>query len=73
MFAVIYLPIVALIFTSVVAEAHSSTNSYLSEADKARLKKVIEPGFKLEDVPSVHYAVLGYTLTGDTIPKTAVC
>ncbi|XP_033219779.1 dolichyl-diphosphooligosaccharide--protein glycosyltransferase subunit 2 [Belonocnema kinseyi] len=67
----IYLPLVALFFASVIAEAPSSTNSYLSDSDRTRLKKVIEPGFKLESVSAVHYAVLGYTLTGDSIPQTA--
>lgn len=63
--------ILALIVASVIAEVPSSTSSYLSDLDRARLKKVIEPGFKLTDVSAVHYAVLGYTLNGDVVPKAA--
>lgn len=64
--------ILGLIFVSVLAETPSSTSSYLSDADRVRLRKVIEPGFQLNDVSAVHYAVLGHNLIGDTIPRTAV-
>lgn len=52
--------------------APTSTSSYLSNADKARLKKVIEPGFQLTDLASLHYAVVGYKLIGEAVPKSAV-
>lgn len=65
--------ILAIIVASAFAEG-PSTNSYLSDSDRDRLKELIKPGFQLGDIPAVHYAVLGFTLTGDTIPKTAeVC
>ncbi|XP_043477355.1 dolichyl-diphosphooligosaccharide--protein glycosyltransferase subunit 2 [Leptopilina heterotoma] len=63
--------ILGLIFVSVIAETPSSTSSYLSDADRVRLRKVIESGFQLDDVSAVHYAVLGHNLIGDTIPRTA--
>lgn len=50
----------------------SSTSSYLSAADKSRLKKVIETGFQLTNLPGVHYAVIGYNIIGEPIPKSAV-
>ncbi|XP_012256271.2 dolichyl-diphosphooligosaccharide--protein glycosyltransferase subunit 2 [Athalia rosae] len=49
----------------------SSTSSYLSVADKTRLKKVVEPGFQLSDLPALHYAAVSYKLLGDAIPKNA--
>ncbi|XP_011141992.1 dolichyl-diphosphooligosaccharide--protein glycosyltransferase subunit 2 [Harpegnathos saltator] len=56
------------------AEVLLSTNSYLSVADKARLKNILEPGFQLQDVPTVYYAVSGYKFLGEAIPKTdAIC
>lgn len=54
------------------AEISLSTNSYLSVTDKARLKGILEPGFQLQNVPSVYYAISGYKLLGETIPKTDV-
>lgn len=49
-----------------------STNSYLTDDDKNRLQKVLEPGFKLSDVQSTYYAVLGYKLLAKAIPNSAV-
>ncbi|XP_008550108.1 dolichyl-diphosphooligosaccharide--protein glycosyltransferase subunit 2 [Microplitis demolitor] len=48
-----------------------STNSYLTDDDKNRLQKVLEPGFKLSDVQSTYYAVLGYKLLAKAIPNSA--
>ncbi|XP_070521731.1 dolichyl-diphosphooligosaccharide--protein glycosyltransferase subunit 2 isoform X2 [Cardiocondyla obscurior] len=51
-----------------------STNSYLSVADRVRLKNTLESGFQLDDVPSIHYAVSGYKLLGEAISKKdAIC
>ncbi|XP_058805642.1 dolichyl-diphosphooligosaccharide--protein glycosyltransferase subunit 2 [Phymastichus coffea] len=51
------------------ADVPSSTNSYLTVADKLRLKKVLEPGHKLLDLAQTHYAVLGYKLLNEPITK----
>ncbi|XP_011308202.1 dolichyl-diphosphooligosaccharide--protein glycosyltransferase subunit 2 [Fopius arisanus] len=50
-------------------EVPTSTNSYLSQIDRARLRQVVEPGFKLTDVASVYHAVLGYKLLNEAIPN----
>ncbi|XP_015115503.1 dolichyl-diphosphooligosaccharide--protein glycosyltransferase subunit 2 [Diachasma alloeum] len=55
-------------------DAPTTTNSYLSETDRARLRGVVEPGFKLTDVASVYHAVLGYKLLNEAIPRPSdVC
>ncbi|XP_029170574.1 dolichyl-diphosphooligosaccharide--protein glycosyltransferase subunit 2 [Nylanderia fulva] len=72
--AVIPLLLVALCAHSALSEVSQSTNSYLSAADRVRLKSILEPGFQLQDVPSVYYAVSGYKLLGEAIPNTnAIC
>ncbi|KAL0132060.1 hypothetical protein PUN28_000081 [Cardiocondyla obscurior] len=56
------------------SEVMQSTNSYLSVADRVRLKNTLESGFQLDDVPSIHYAVSGYKLLGEAISKKdAIC
>ncbi|XP_053978808.1 dolichyl-diphosphooligosaccharide--protein glycosyltransferase subunit 2 [Hylaeus anthracinus] len=50
-------------------EAQQSTNSYLTVADKAHFKKILEPGLKSNDVSLVYYAVYGYKLLGETLPN----
>ncbi|XP_032674890.1 dolichyl-diphosphooligosaccharide--protein glycosyltransferase subunit 2 [Odontomachus brunneus] len=67
---VLPLVLVALSAYSTHAEVSLSTNSYLSIADKARLKSILEPGFQLQDISTVYYAVSGYKLLGEAIPKT---
>lgn len=49
-----------------------STNFYLTENDKLRLLKVLEPGFQLNDVQSTFYAVLGYKLLDKAVPNSSV-
>ncbi|KAL7288119.1 hypothetical protein TKK_0017782 [Trichogramma kaykai] len=44
----------------IAADVPTSTNSYLTKDDKLRLKKVLEPGFKFQDLASLHYAIVGY-------------
>lgn len=52
--------------------AASTTSAYLSVADRERLKNVF--AWDLTDLPSLHYAVLGYKLLATPVPKTAeVC
>ncbi|KYQ60019.1 Dolichyl-diphosphooligosaccharide--protein glycosyltransferase subunit 2, partial [Trachymyrmex zeteki] len=67
--AVLPLILVALCSNCAFSEVTQSTNSYLSVADRARLKNILETGFQLDDVPSVYYAVSGYNLLGQTISK----
>ncbi|KYN32281.1 Dolichyl-diphosphooligosaccharide--protein glycosyltransferase subunit 2 [Trachymyrmex septentrionalis] len=62
--------LVALCSNCAFSEVTQSTNSYLSMADRARLKNILEPGFQLDDIPSVYYTVNGYKLLGQTISKT---
>ncbi|XP_074099951.1 oligosaccharide transferase delta subunit [Cotesia typhae] len=51
-----------------------STNFYLTENDKLRLLKVLEPGLQLNDVQSTYYAVLGYKLLDKAVPNSSdVC
>lgn len=57
---------------TILSEVLLSTNSYLSLADKARLKQILEPGFQSEDISTVHYAVSGYKLLGEAVPKADV-
>ena len=64
--------IAAIINSSLTADVPSSTNSYLTTADKARMKKVLEPGLKSQDLANVHYSVLGYKHMKDSITRTAV-
>ncbi|GAB1868025.1 Dolichyl-diphosphooligosaccharide--protein glycosyltransferase subunit 2 [Camponotus japonicus] len=72
--AVLPLLLVALCAHSAFSEVSQSTNSYLSAADRVRLKSILEPGFQLKDVPTVYYAASGYKLLGEAIPKAdAIC
>lgn len=59
-------------FVAAIEEPVTSTNSYLLESDKLRFKKILENGFKLEDLPSVYYAVQGYKLLNEATPKASV-
>ncbi|XP_066589256.1 dolichyl-diphosphooligosaccharide--protein glycosyltransferase subunit 2 [Prorops nasuta] len=61
--------IVASVNLAVIAESPSSTSAYLSSNDKARLKKILEPGLELKDLSAVYYAVYGYKLIGEPIPS----
>lgn len=70
--AVLPLLLVALCAHSAFSEVSQSTNSYLSVADRVRLKSILEPGFQLKDVPTVYYAASGYKLLGEAIPKADV-
>ncbi|KAK7866677.1 hypothetical protein R5R35_006061 [Gryllus longicercus] len=47
----------------------TTTAAYLADTDKARLKQVFSGAWDLKDLPSIHYAVLGYKLLGQTVPK----
>ncbi|XP_068992758.1 dolichyl-diphosphooligosaccharide--protein glycosyltransferase subunit 2 isoform X1 [Neodiprion pinetum] len=69
-----WLPLIASTLACVALSASvspTSTSSFLSKADITRLKKVVEPGFELKDLATLHYAVIGYNLVGETIPKNA--
>lgn len=55
-----------------VSDGATTTAAYLSASDKIRLKEVLNVGWELQDLPSVHYAVLGYKLLGETVPKPQV-
>lgn len=70
--AVLPLVLVVLCAHSVFSEVSQSTNSYLSVADRVRLKNILDPGFQLQDIPAVYYAVDGYKFLGETIPKIDV-
>ncbi|KDQ71487.1 dolichyl-diphosphooligosaccharide--protein glycosyltransferase subunit 2 [Zootermopsis nevadensis] len=52
-----------------VSDGATTTASYLSASDRIRLKQVLSVGWDLTDLPSVHYAVLGYKLLGEAVPK----
>lgn len=67
--AVLSLVLVVLCAHSTFSEVSQSTNSYLSVADRVRLKSILEPGFQLQDIPAVYYATNGYKLLGEAIPK----
>ncbi|XP_071633205.1 dolichyl-diphosphooligosaccharide--protein glycosyltransferase subunit 2 isoform X2 [Temnothorax longispinosus] len=67
--AALPLVLVALCSHSAFSEVTQSTNSYLSTADRVRLKSILKSGFQLDDVPSVYYAVSGYKLLGEAISK----
>ncbi|KAM0731800.1 Dolichyl-diphosphooligosaccharide--protein glycosyltransferase subunit 2 [Formica fusca] len=72
--AVLSLVLVVLCAHSTFSEVSQSTNSYLSVADRVRLKSILEPGFQLQDIPAVYYATNGYKLLGEAIPKIdAIC
>ncbi|XP_067009098.1 dolichyl-diphosphooligosaccharide--protein glycosyltransferase subunit 2 [Anabrus simplex] len=47
----------------------TTTSSYLSDADRSRLKKVFAGALDYKDLLSVHYSVLGYKLLGEAVPK----
>jgi ABC-type phosphate transport system permease subunit len=55
-----------------VGDGATTTASYLSAADRMRLKHVLSVAWDLQDIPSVHYAVLGYKLLGEAVPKQQV-
>jgi hypothetical protein len=57
---------------SAYSEISQSANSYLSIADRLRLKNIVKSGFQLEDVPTVYYAVNGYQYLGEAIPNADV-
>ncbi|XP_015594118.1 dolichyl-diphosphooligosaccharide--protein glycosyltransferase subunit 2 [Cephus cinctus] len=63
--------LIVLIMMAWSTSNHPSTDSYLSVADKARFKKVIDPGFKLDDLSTAYYAVIGYQLIEEPVPKSA--
>ena len=44
-------------------------SSFFSTVDKQRLKKVFDSSLK-EDLTSLHYAILGYKLLGETAPNS---
>jgi len=46
-----------------------TTPTYLSNGDRARLKQVFDSAWSLNELPSIHYAILGYKLLGEKIPK----
>ncbi|KAJ9584791.1 hypothetical protein L9F63_020879, partial [Diploptera punctata] len=52
-----------------LSDGATTTASYLSTSDRARLKQVFNSAWELKDLPSVHYAVLGFKLLGEAIPK----
>ncbi|XP_043284195.1 dolichyl-diphosphooligosaccharide--protein glycosyltransferase subunit 2 [Venturia canescens] len=64
--------IAAILIPPIIAapEEPTSTSSYLTQSDRIHLKTVIEPGFKFSDVETTFYAVIGYRLLGEPIPKT---
>lgn len=49
-----------------------STNSYLTTADRLHLKKILEPGLTSNDIAFTYYAVQGYVLLGEVLPKKLV-
>jgi hypothetical protein len=55
-----------------VGDGATTTASYLSASDRIRLKQVLSVAWDLKDLPSVHYAVLGYKLLGEAVPKPQV-
>jgi hypothetical protein len=55
-----------------VSDGATTTASYLSTADRLRLKQVLSVAWDLQDIASVHYAVLGYKLLGEAVPKPQV-
>ncbi|CAK9817517.1 Dolichyl-diphosphooligosaccharide--protein glycosyltransferase subunit 2 [Anthophora plagiata] len=51
-----------------------STNSYLTTADRIRLKKILEPGLTSNDLTFTYYAVHGYKFLGENLPnKRDIC
>jgi Oligosaccharyltransferase subunit Ribophorin II. len=55
-----------------VSDGATTTASYLSTSDRARLKQVLNSAWELKDLASVHFAVLGFKLLGEAIPKQQV-
>lgn len=49
-----------------------SISSFLSSTDKVRLKQVFAGALDSKDLPAVHYAVLGYNLLKEAVPKSQV-
>ncbi|XP_063216236.1 dolichyl-diphosphooligosaccharide--protein glycosyltransferase subunit 2 [Bacillus rossius redtenbacheri] len=52
-----------------VCSGATTTTSYVSVVDKARLKQVLSVAWDLRDVAAVNYAVSGYKILGEQIPK----
>lgn len=52
-----------------LSEAVTTTASYLSTTDKSRLKKVFDNAWDSSDLAATHYAVLGYQILQENIPK----
>ncbi|XP_003707065.1 oligosaccharide transferase delta subunit isoform X2 [Megachile rotundata] len=51
-----------------------STNSYLTTADRAHFKKILEPGLTSHDLSSIYYTVNGYAFLGEALPnKQVIC
>ena len=63
----IALACVTIYFSS--CETLQSTNSYLTAADKAHFKKILEPGTISSDVSLIFYAVHGYRFLGEILPN----
>ncbi|CAG2055222.1 unnamed protein product [Timema podura] len=64
--------VICVIFLGILAtvsDGATTTVSFLSPADKIRLKQVLSSAWDLKDVSSVNYAVSGYKLLGESIPK----
>jgi len=69
---VLSLATITLCMHSAFSEISQSTNSYLSIADRVRLKNIVKSGFQLEDLPTVYYAVSGYQYLEEAVPNTDV-
>lgn len=69
-------PVLILISTFLISfnEAATTSSSFLSTADRERLKQVFISAWNLEDIASVHYSILGYKLLASPLPNSqAVC
>ncbi|XP_046989739.1 dolichyl-diphosphooligosaccharide--protein glycosyltransferase subunit 2 [Schistocerca americana] len=65
----LYLLALVFVVTVNVNNAATTTGSYLSEADRARLKQVFLNSLELSDVAGVNYAVQGLKLLGESVSK----
>jgi len=72
MFSVGVLFLVVIGALAYVSDGATTTASYLSASDRVRLKQVLDVAWDLKDLPSVHYAVLGYKFLGEAVPKLQV-
>lgn len=50
-------------------QLQQSTNSYLTTADKAHFKKILEPGLTSDDVSFLYHAVRGYEFLEAALPN----